>query len=308
MRSGSNLERILQSDKFAVTAEIGPPRSASGESIQRNVRKLKGFADAFNLTDNQTAIVRLSSLASSVICLREGVEPVMQMTCRDRNRIALQSDLLGASSLGVKNVLCISGDHQTFGDQKQSKNVFDIDSIQELMIFRSLRDEGKVWGSEALEVPPKVFLGAAANPFADPFEMRVTRLAKKVAAGADFVQTQAIFDMDRFERWMEGVRERGLDKKVHVLAGLVPLKSPGAAKYMKNKVAGMIVPDSIVDRMKKASDPKKEGIKICVEQIEHLQGIKGVHGVHIMAIAWEEKVPEIVEAAGLLPRPLASTV
>ncbi len=306
MKAESNLERVLESGQFGVTAEIGPPRSASGEPVQKISRKLKGFADAFNLTDNQTAIVRLSSLASSVACLREGAEPVMQMTCRDRNRIALQSDLLGAYSLGVRNILCISGDHQTFGDQKQAKNVFDLDSIQELTIFRSMRDEGKVWGSEVLDVPPRVFLGAAANPFADPFEFRVARLAKKVAAGADFIQTQAIFDMDRFEQWMEGVRERGLDRKTHILAGLVPLKSPGAAKFMKNKVAGMVVPDTIVDRMKKASDPKKEGIKICLEQIEYLKTVKGVHGVHIMAIAWEEKVPEIVQGAGLLPRPYSS--
>ncbi|MEM2944349.1 MAG: methylenetetrahydrofolate reductase [Methanomassiliicoccales archaeon] len=303
MKAGSNLERVLESGNFAVTAEIGPPKSASSNIVKQHAQMLKGYADAFNLTDNQTAIVRLSSLASALICLNEGVEPVMQMTCRDRNRIALQSDLLGASALGIRNVLCLTGDHQTFGNEKGAKNVYDIDSIQELMIFKQMRDEKRISGGEELEEAPKVFLGAAENPFADPFEFRVIRLAKKVAAGADFIQTQAIYDMDRFEKWIEGIRERGLDKKVHILAGVIPLKSVGAAKYMKNKVSGMIVPDEIIDRMKKAKDPKSEGVKICVEQIEHLKTVKGVHGVHIMAIAWEEIVPEIVREAGLYPRP-----
>jgi len=303
MKAGSNLEKVLEAGHFAVTAEIGPPMSANPESLREHARMLKGYADAFNLTDNQTAIVRLSSLASSVVCLQEGIEPVMQMVCRDRNRIAMQSDLMGASALGIRNLLCLSGDHQTFGNQREAKNVYDIDSIQQLMIFRKMRDERKLWGDVEIEEGPRVFLGAAANPFGDPFEFRVTRLAKKVSAGADFIQTQAIYDMDRFERWMEGVRERGLDRKVHILAGVVPLKSVGAARYMKNKVAGIIVPDEIIERMKKASDPKKEGIRICIEQIEHLRSIKGVHGVHIMAIAWEEKVPEIVREAGLFPRP-----
>jgi len=304
MKAGSNLEKVLDAGHFAITAEIGPPVSADPGQIIEHARMLKGYADAFNLTDNQTAIVRISSLASSVVCLREGLEPVMQMVCRDRNRIAMQSDLLGASALGVRNLLCLSGDHQTFGNQPESKNVYDVDSIQQLMIFKKMRDESRLWGETKLERGPQIFLGAAANPFVDPLEFRVIRLAKKVAAGADFIQTQAIYDMDRFERWMEGVRERGLDKKVHILAGLVPLKSVGAARYMRDKVPGIVVPDKIVDRMREASDPKSEGIRICLEQIEHLREIKGVHGVHIMAIAWEEKVPEIVRESGLLPRPV----
>lgn len=304
MRAGSNLEKVLETGKFAVTAEIGPPKSANPEVLRRYARMLRGHGDAFNVTDNQTAIVRMSSLASALFCIQEGTEPVLQMTCRDRNRIALQSDLLGASALGIRNVLCLSGDHQTFGNQRESKNVFDIDSTQQLQIFRMMRDEGKIWGGEELDEAPKVFLGAAENPFADPFELRVVRLAKKVVAGADFIQTQAIFDMERFERWMVGVRDRGLDEKVHILAGVIPLKSLGAAKYMKTRVPGMIIPDYIVERMKKANDAKSEGIKICVEQIEHLRTMKGVHGVHIMAIAWEEKVPEIVQKAGLYPRPV----
>lgn len=303
MRSGSNLERVLESGRFAVTAEIGPPRSASSETVRKKARLLKGSADAFNLTDNQTAIVRLSSMASSVACLQEGVEPVMQMTCRDRNRIAMQADLLGACSLGIRNVLCISGDHQTFGNQREAKNVWDIDPIQQLMVFRQMRDLGQAWGGDALEEPPQVFLGAAANPFADPFEFRVLRLAKKVSAGADFIQTQAVFDLDRFERFMEMVRERGLDRRTHILAGVIPLRSANAARYMKTKVAGMSVPDEMVDRMKGASDPRKEGIRICVETIDRLRAIEGVHGVHIMAIGWEEMVPSIVRECGLDDRP-----
>lgn len=303
MKAGSFIEKLFEQGKFVVTGEIGPPMSSDPSTVREHARLLKGFADAFNLTDNQTAIVRMSSLAASVICLEEGVEPIMQMTCRDRNRIAMQSDLLGASALGVRNLLCITGDHQTFGNQPESKNVYDLDSIQQLVILRRMRDESKVWGDAELEEGPRVFLGAAANPFADPFELRVNRLAKKIKAGADFIQTQAIFDMDRFERWMSEVRSRGLDEEVHIMAGLVPLKSVGAARYMKNKVSGMIVPDELIDRMKGADDPKEEGISICVEQIRHLMSVEGVHGVHIMPVAWEKKLPEIVERAGLLPRP-----
>lgn len=303
MKAGSNLEKVLESGRFVVTAEIGPPKSASSDAIRQKAKLLRGSADAFNLTDNQTAIVRLSSFASSVACLQEGIEPVMQMTCRDRNRIAMQSDALGASSLGVRNILCISGDHQTFGNQREAKNVYDLDPIQELMVLRNMRDRGKVWGGDALEEPPRLYLGAAANPFADPFEFRVARLAKKVDAGADFVQTQAVFDLDRFESFMVQVRERGLDKKVHILAGVIPLKSAGAAKFMKTKVSGMSVPDAIIERMRSASDPKKEGVRICVETIDRLREMEGVHGVHVMAIAWEEIVPAVVEQAGLLPRP-----
>ncbi|MDD1765926.1 MAG: methylenetetrahydrofolate reductase [Methanomassiliicoccales archaeon] len=286
-----------------MTAEIGPPKSANPEIVRRYARLLREHGDAFNVTDNQTAIVRMSSFASALICLQEGAEPIMQMTCRDRNRIALQSDLLGASALGVRNVLCLSGDHQTFGNQREAKNVYDIDSTQELQMFKMMRDERRILGDDELEEGPKMFLGAVENPFADPFEFRVARLAKKVSAGADFVQTQAVFDMERFERWMSAARDRGLDRKVHIIAGVVPLKSLGAANYMKKKVPGMIVPDHIIERMRKATDAKSEGIRICVEQIEHLMTIKGVHGVHIMAVNWEEKVPEIVEKANLHPRP-----
>ena len=286
-----------------MTAEIGPPRSASADRVRKHAKEMRGSADAFNLTDNQTAMSRMSSVACAVVLLQEGLEPVVQMTCRDRNRIAMQGDVLGASALGVRNVLCISGDHQTFGNMKEAKNVFDVDSIQELMILRRMRDQGELWSGDRLEVAPELFLGAAANPFADPFEFRVARLAKKVKAGADFVQTQSIYDMQRFERWMSLVRAKGLHERVHILAGVMPLKSPKAALYMKSKVSGMSVPDSVVERLKAAADPKEEGIQMCVEQIQRLASIEGVRGVHIMAVAWEEKVPEIVRRAGLGSRP-----
>jgi methylenetetrahydrofolate reductase (NADPH) len=299
MSPRSDLERVLLEGRVAVTAEIGPPRSASAESVRKNARVMRGSADAFNLTDNQTAMSRMSSIACAVVVIQEGLEPVVQMTCRDRNRIAMQSDILGASALGVRNVLCISGDHQTFGNMKEAKNVYDVDSIQELMILRRMRDEGKLWSGDALEVAPDLFLGAAANPFADPFEFRVTRLAKKVKAGADFVQTQSIYDIERFERWMALVRTRGLHEKVHIIAGVMPLKSHKVALFMKNKVAGMIVPDAVIDRLKAARDPKEEGVQLCVEQINRLRSIEGVRGVHIMAMAWEEITPEIVKRAGL---------
>ncbi|HXZ23780.1 MAG TPA: methylenetetrahydrofolate reductase [Methanomassiliicoccales archaeon] len=299
MRAGSALEKALAKGRFAVTAEIGPPMSASADGIRERARMMKGYADAYNLTDNQTAMSRMSSIACAVVLMHEGLEPVVQMTCRDRNRIAMQSDILGASALGVRNVLCLSGDHQSFGNQKEAKNVYDIDSIQLLMVLHKMRDQGRLWNDDELEVAPKLFLGAAANPFADPFEFRVTRLAKKIEAGADFIQTQGIYDLERFERFMTMVRERGLHERVSILAGVLPLKSHKVALYMKNKVSGMSVPDEVIERMRKASDPKAEGIRMCVETIERLREIEGVRGVHIMAPMWEEKVPEIVERAGL---------
>ncbi|MFQ6106191.1 MAG: methylenetetrahydrofolate reductase [Thermoplasmata archaeon] len=303
MKAGSNLEKLLEAGEFVVTSEIGPPKSADGSIIRKKAELVKGVADAVNITDNQTAIVRLSSIAASVILLQEGIEPVVQMTVRDRNRIAIQSDILGAAALGAKNVLCLSGDHQKFGNHPDSKNVFDIDSMHLIRVLKDMRDERKFQCGEEMDVEPRLFLGAAANPFADPFEFRVQRLAKKIDAGADFIQTQGIYDIDRFERWLEEARDLGLTEKVHILGGVIPLKSAGAARYIKNKVAGMIVPDEVIDRMKNASEAKKEGIKVAIETVEQLKSMKGVHGVHIMAIEWEEKVREIAEGAGLLPRP-----
>ncbi|MDN5361281.1 MAG: methylenetetrahydrofolate reductase [Moorella sp. (in: firmicutes)] len=300
----SKMAKILSQGQFLVSGEIGPPKQANPEGIKKHATMLKDYVDAMNLTDNQTAIVRLSSIAAGVHVLQAGGEPIIQMTARDRNRIAIQSDLLGAYSLGLRNVLCLSGDHQSFGNHPTAKNVHDVDSLQLIRIVKDLRDEKKfACGEEIKGQEPRFFIGAAANPFADPFEFRVLRLEKKINAGADFIQTQCIFDMERFERFMALARERGLHQRAKIIAGVMPLKSARAAKYMQQSVAGMIVPDEIVTRMEKAADPKAEGVAICVEQIKHLQTIEGVAGVHIMAVMWEDIIPTIVQEAGLYPRP-----
>ena len=301
----SRLQEILAKGEFAVTAECGPPRGTNPEVIRKKGEVLNGYVDAVNVTDNQTAIVRMSSIAACAHLLQMGLEPVMQMVVRDRNRIALQSDIMGAYSLGIRNILCLSGDHQCFGSQPDALNVFDIDSMNLIRTVQTMRDEGKDMSGFDLNDPPAMFIGAAANPFADPFEYRVIRLAKKIDAGADFIQTQCIYNMDRFKEWMKMAREEGLTEKVHILGGVTPLKSAGMAKFMNNKVAGMDVPESLINRM--AGVPKEkaveEGIKICLETIAELRDIEGVHGVHIMAIEWEDIVGKIVESAGLTPRP-----
>ena len=304
--SASNLEKILKNGGFAVTSECGPPRGADAEVIKKKADLLKGYVDAVNVTDNQTSVVRMSSAASCFILKGLGFDPILQMVCRDRNRIALQSDLLGAAALGINNVLCLSGDHQTFGDHKTAKNVFDIDSMQLLQTVKQLRDEGKFLGGEELKAArPDMFIGCAENPFGDPFEIRAMRLAKKAAAGAQFVQTQCIFNVDKFEKWMEQVRDLGVHEKMYILAGITPFKSIGMARYMQKSVPGMDVPEEQIERLKGVPKEKvaDEGIKIAVETIERVRQIKGVAGVHIMAIEWEEKVPEIVEGAKLFPRP-----
>ncbi|MFL7809559.1 MAG: methylenetetrahydrofolate reductase [Anaerolineae bacterium] len=316
--AGSNLEKVLRAGHFAVTGELGPPTDANVDVIRDKAQHFVGTVDSVNITDCQTAVVRMSSIAVGAQLLALGIEPNMQMTCRDRNRIAMQSDLLGASALGIKNVLCLTGDHQTFGNHPMAKNVFDMDSIGMLMMVKDMRDEGIVQCGDKMKVPPRFFIGAAANPFGDPFEFRPYRLAKKVKAGADFVQTQLIYNVPKFAEYMKRAGDLGLLDDVYVLAGVGPIKSSGAARYMANNVPGMDVPDEIVARMSGAikgipSEEKaarraawqEEGISICVEIIQQVREIPGVAGVHIMAIEWEEAVPIIVERAGLLPRPAA---
>ena len=264
------------------------------------------MVDSVNVTDNQTAVVRMSSLAGCLILIQEGLEPNLQMVVRDRNRIAIQSDILGAYALGVRNMLCLSGDHQKFGDHPSAKNVFDLDSMQLIQTVKKMRDEGKFINDQEIEYPPKMFIGAAANPFADPAEFRAVRLGKKVAAGVDFVQTQCIYNLDRFEKFMQQVRDMGLDEKVYILGGVTPMKSVGMANYMKNLVPGMDVPDEVINRLQRRCQEKtrpKKGSPSAIETIQRLKEMKGIAGVHIMAIEWEERVPEIVEMAGLLPRP-----
>ena len=299
------MERVLETGQFAVTGELGPPQSADPEVIRRKAKILRGNVDAFNVTDGQTAVVRMSSWAACMIAKEEGLDPIVQMTCRDRNRIALQMDVLGAAALGINNILCLTGDHIKFGNHPDAKAVFDLDSIQFVKMVKDMRDDRRFQCGDEIPVSPSLFIGSAANPFADPFDFRVIRLAKKVAAGADFIQTQIIYNVERFARWMEAVRQRGLHEKVYILAGVAPIKSAGAARYMKTKVPGMDVPDEVVDRMASApkGEAKKTGIDLCVDIIKEVRQIEGVAGIHLMAIEWEEAVAEIVEKAGLLPRP-----
>lgn len=305
MKSGSNLEKVLSEGKFAVTGELGPPRGADAGTIREKAQYLKGMVDSVNITDNQTAVVRMSSWAASTLLIQEGLEPNYQMVCRDRNRIAMQSDILGAYALGIRNILCLSGDHQIFGDHPKSKKVFDIDSIQLISMVKKMRDEGKFLNGEDITEPPRMFIGAAANPFGEPYEFRVYRLAKKIEAGADFIQTQCIYNMERFREWVKQANDMGLTEKVYILAGVTPMKALGMARYMKKNVPGMDVPDWVINRLKGVEKKKQaeEGIAICCEQIEEFKEMKGIAGVHVMAIEWEKRVPEIVEKAKLLPRP-----
>jgi methylenetetrahydrofolate reductase (NADPH) len=305
LKTPSRLERVLAAGLLAVTSECGPPRGSDPEVIIKKADLIKDYVDSVNITDNQTSVTRMCSLAACIRLKLMGLDPVLQMVTRDRNRIALQSDILGAASFDINNILCLSGDHQSFGDCASGQNVHDLDSMQLVQTVRHMRDQGKLLNGDDIARPPKMFVGAAANPFADPFEIRVPRLAKKIAAGAEFIQTQCIYNLDKFEEWMKMVRERGLHEKVYILAGMTPMKSAGMARYMKNRVPGMDVPDELVKRL--AGVPKEkqaeEGIEICVESIERLKEVEGVRGFHIMAIDWEEKVPEIVKRTGLFPRP-----
>ena len=304
MTCNCNLERVLKEHKFAVTAEIGPPKGANPQSIIEKAAIVKDFADAFNMTDNQTAVVRLSSLAGSRILIDQGLEPILQVTCRDRNRIALQSDILGAAALGITNVLCLTGDHQSFGNHPQAKGVYDIDSLQLLQMYKTMRDEALFQNGEPIKKgTPHLFLGAASNPFAEPVDYRVARLEKKIQAGAQFIQTQSVFNLERFHTWMDDIRAQGLDKKVYLLAGITPLKSVRMMERMKYHVPGVDVPNEIEQRMQNATDPQQEGYQIALEILKSLQKIKGLSGVHITALFWESIIPQLVNEAGLSPRP-----
>jgi len=299
----SRLQSILSEGRFVITAEIGPPKSADPLKIRDKALLLEGCADAFNVTDNQTAVVRMSSLAGSVLLLQMEFEPIMQMTCRDRNRIGLQSDVLGATALGIRNILCLTGDHQSFGNHPEAKGVFDIDSLQLLQILKKMQDEGVFQSGDPLRgTRPIVFLGAAANPYADPYEIQVDRLRKKIDAGAQFIQTQSVYNLEKFTTWMDEVRTQGLDKKVHILAGVTPLKSVKMAERMKFHVPGTDVPDTVFEQIRNAADPAKEGYAIALNTIRELRHLKGIHGIHITALFWEEIIPALVRESGLLSR------
>ncbi len=305
LKSGSRLEKVLKAGHFAFTGECGPPKGANVSHLKEKLAHLKGVVDAVNITDNQTAVVRMSSLAASAIMVGENLEPNYQLVCRDRNRLAIMSDILGAYSLGIRNILCLSGDHQKFGNHPEAKNVYDIDSMQLIALVKKMRDEGVFPNGEEIDEPPRLFIGAACNPFADPFEYRVYRLANKIKAGADFIQTQCIYNMDKFREFMKMAVDMGLCEKCYILAGVTPMKSVRMAQYMAAQVPGMDVPEALINRLKAAGKGNyaKEGIKIALEQIEEFKEMEGVAGVHLMAIEWEHRVPEIAEQANVLPRP-----
>lgn len=304
MKSWSRLEKSLREGKFTITAELGPPKSGDAEVIRKKAALIGESVTAVNVTDNQTAVVRMSSVAGAFILLEAGIEPVVQIVCRDRNRIAIQSDVLGAAAVGIRNVLCLTGDHQKFGNHPQARGVFDLDSVQLISMLRKMRDEARFECGEEIKnskkdppAPPQLFIGAAENPFGDPLEMRILRLGKKIAAGADFVQTQPVFDLNRFSQWMEGARREGLHSKAFILAGVMPVKSHRALEYMRKNVPGVMVPEELIERMKNASEPREEGMNVCVETINLIRKMEGVRGAHIMAVEWEESVPEIVKRA-----------
>jgi methylenetetrahydrofolate reductase (NADPH) len=297
----SNLHKVLSNSIFGITAEIGPPKGIDSNIIIDKAKILKNYADAFNITDNQTAVVRMSSLSASKILIDQKIEPIMQITCRDRNRIAIQSDLLGANALGIKNILCLTGDHQSFGNHPESKGVFDIDSIQLIKIVKNMCDKGIFQNGEPIRFnKPEFFIGAVTNPFSDLSEFIVDRLEKKINAGVEFIQTQSVFNIDKFNNWMDEIRSRGLEKLIHIIAGVTPLKSKKMVDRMKYHVPGVDIPDKIYTRIKNSEDPEKEGFKISLEIINEIKNIKGVNGIHITALFWEKIIPELIVQSNLI--------
>jgi methylenetetrahydrofolate reductase (NADPH) len=303
-RANSRLERVLRSGNFAVTVELAPPDSADPQAIYERALVFAETVDAINVTDASGAHCHTSSMAVCALLVQAGYEPVLQISCRDRNRIAMQGDLLGASVLGIRNVFCVTGDGVQTGDHPGAKPVFDLDSIQLLQTAHLMRQHGTFLSGRKLETPPKLFLGGAANPFVPPFEQRVLRLAKKVQAGADFIQTQYCFDVPRLKRFMQRVRDMGLHEQVYILVGVGPLRSASSAEWMQANVPGINIPDEIIDQLRQTPANKRqdEGLKMCVDIIEQVKAIEGVAGIHIMAYKQEELVSEIIERSGLLPR------
>jgi methylenetetrahydrofolate reductase (NADPH) len=299
----SLLEKELRAGGFVVTGEIAPPLGASPEVIKQKADMLRGVVVAANFTDNASASARMSSLASSKICLEAGLEPVMQLQARDRSRVVLESDAIGAAGLGIPNILCLSGDHHRFGPGPVAKpDQFDMDAIQLLWMLRRMRDEGCYLDGRKIKDPPRFFLGAAASPFGALPEYEAIRAEKKINAGAQFIQTQPVFDHGRFVDWLEALDKRDLLGKVHILAGLIPLKSARAAQFMANEVPGVVIPDGMVKRMTGAGDKEAQqetGFQIAGEILEKLKDTPGISGTHIMAVHWESIIPRLVEESGL---------
>lgn len=297
----SQLERDLREGKFVVTAEVAPPLTVSTKKLLSNVELVKPYVSAINFTDNPSATARMSSWACSTMCVQNGAEPVMQIVARDRTRVSLQAEALGASALGVRNYLCLSGDSMRLGPNPRGRmDIIDLDSIQMLWILRRMRDEGRYLDGRAIKFPPKYFLGAAASPFASKPKYQALREEKKVNAGAQFLQTNLVYDPDGFEIWLNEIAKRNILDKVFILVGITPLKSLKVAQYMNNEVPGVFVPKRVIERMEAAGDgAEEEGVQIALELIEAIKNKQGVHGIHIMAVGWEEIVPRIVTEAGL---------
>ena len=298
--SPGRLERVLRDGAFAVTAELSPPDSANPDDVFAQARLFDEVVDAVNATDGSGANCHMSSVGVCSLLTRRGYSPVMQISCRDRNRIAIQGEILGAAAMGVANILCLTGDGVQAGDHPDAKPVFDLDCMSLLSMARAMRDESRLFSGRKLTAPPRVLLGAAANPFAAPMDFRVDRLAKKIAAGADFVQTQYCFDMPAFAAYMQRVRDRDLHRQVFILAGVGPLASARAAQWIRANVPGVHIPDSVVNRLEGAQDQKREGVAICVELMQQLKEIDGVAGVHLMAYRQEAAVAEMVTQSGVL--------
>ena len=299
-KSGSILERALRRGWFAITAELNPPDSADPRDVLKAAEPLQAVADAVNATDASGANCHMSSMGICSILSRAGLGIVLQISCRDRNRIAIQGDVLGAAAMGVGNILCLTGDGVAVGDQPGAKPVFDLDSLSLLRTLKVMRDEGKFLSGRKLSTPPAIFLGAAENPCIPPYEYRAERLEKKVRAGADFIQTNYIFDIELFKRFMARVCDMGLDEKVFILAGVGPLAGAKSARWMREHVPGIHIPDALIDRLEKAAKPAEEGKKIAIEMIQQVRDIAGVKGVHVMAYRREHLVGEIIEESGVL--------
>ncbi len=297
MKSGTHLETVLAQGGFAVTAELSQPVSTDLSSLRQQIRALRPVVDALNFVDNPLGEPRLSSLASAQACLEEGVEPVLQVTCRDRNSAAIQADVLGAAALGIRNVLCLTGDHQSQGTHAMSQGVFELDSVQLIQLLRRMRDEGKLRNEQPVTPPPPLFIGGAKNPFSGPLELRVTRLGQKIRAGANFIQTQPVLDIEYFSRWMELVREHGYERQVSIIAGVLVFKSHKVLKFMKKHLPGTRVPEALVQRIEQAQDIEAEAIAASVDLANALIGLPGVRGLHFMAAGarLEELVPHVID-------------
>ncbi len=295
----SLLEKKLVSGEFAITVEVSPPLSNSPDEVIKKVDMLRPYVDAANFTDNPSATPRMSSLACSLICLQHGLEPVLQVAARDRTRMSVQAEVLGASALGIKNILCLTGDHSRMGPSPHGRmDIWDIDSIQMLWILRKMRDEGRFLDSRELKSSPELFLGAAGSPFASEIRFQAIREQKKANAGAQFFQTNLIYDVDHFRRYMEALQAHGVPDRAYILAGVAPIRSAKAACYMK-QIPGIHIPQAIIDRLENAADPKEEGVQIALEIIDGVRKIPGVSGIHFMSVTWESIVPRLIQESGL---------